>query len=59
MIWKLRIEHALGFPVVPEVKIRFDTPVIACLAGGETCSGIGKVLNSRYVISGFLRVLWS
>ena len=43
----LRIAQALGFPVVPEVKIRAERSATVAFAGGEMVCGVGRELEVR------------
>jgi hypothetical protein len=51
-IWWLRIAQALGFPVVPEVKIKAERSRGVAFAGGEMVLGVGRVEEVRSVIDG-------
>ena len=43
IIWLLRIPQALGFPVVPDVKIKAQRSDIVAFCGGEIVVGIGRL----------------
>jgi len=53
-IWWLRIAQALGFPVVPEVKIKTDRSTGVAFAGGDINVGVGKFSDLRRVMEELL-----